>query len=86
MDLIDRQALLRKIFPYEVVEKKGYAINAYAVERAILSMPNRADNEEVKKAIEYLERVLEDWPAFCSGHLALANAIETLLEEFRDEH
>lgn len=39
MDLIDRQALLRKLFPYEVVDKKNCAINAYAVEKAILDMP-----------------------------------------------
>lgn len=39
MDLIDRQALLRKLFPYEVVDKKNCAINAYAVEKTILDMP-----------------------------------------------
>ena len=39
MDLIDRQALLRKLFPYEVVDKKNCAINAYAVEKAILEAP-----------------------------------------------
>lgn len=40
MDLIDRQALLRKLFPYEVVDKKNCAINAYAVEKIIKDMPN----------------------------------------------
>lgn len=39
MDLIDRQALLKKLFPYEVVDKKNCAINAYAVEKAIMDMP-----------------------------------------------
>ena len=39
MDLIDRKALLRKLFPYEVVDKKNCAINAYAVEKVILDMP-----------------------------------------------
>ena len=39
MDLIDRQALLRKLFPYEVVELKSCAINAYAVKKAILDAP-----------------------------------------------
>ena len=43
MDLIDRQALLRKLFPYEVVDKRNCAINAYAVERIILDMPNKAN-------------------------------------------
>lgn len=46
MDLIDRQALLRKLFPYEVVDKKNCAINAYAVEKAILDMP--VINKEIK--------------------------------------
>jgi hypothetical protein len=40
MDLIDRQALLRKLFPYEVVDKKNCAINAYAVEKMIKDMPD----------------------------------------------
>lgn len=46
MDLIDRQALLRKLFPYEVVDKKNCVINAYAVEKAILDMPIM--NREIK--------------------------------------
>lgn len=40
MDLIDRQALLKKLFPYEVVDLKSCAINAYVVERAILDAPS----------------------------------------------
>jgi hypothetical protein len=39
MDLIDRQALLRKLFPYEVFDLKSCAINAYAVKKAILDAP-----------------------------------------------
>lgn len=46
MELIDRQALLRKLFPYEVVDKKNCAINAYAVEKTILDMP--VMNNEIK--------------------------------------
>lgn len=46
MDLIDRQALLRKLFPYEVVDKKNCAINAYAVEKAILDAQQM--NREIK--------------------------------------
>ena len=46
MDLIDRQALLRKLFPYEVVDKRNCAINAYAVEKTILDMPSM--NREIK--------------------------------------
>ena len=40
MDLIDRQALLRKLFPYEVVDLKCCAMNAYAVKKAILDAPS----------------------------------------------
>ena len=31
-----KTALLKKIFPYDTVDKKQYSINAYAVERAII--------------------------------------------------
>lgn len=31
-----KAALLKKIFPYDAVDKKQYSINAYAVERAII--------------------------------------------------
>ena len=82
MDLIDRQALLRKLFPYEVVDKRNCAINAYAVEKAIKDMPTKEFNQE---SIEYLEKVLEHWPAFCNCHQPLVNAIETLLEEVKGE-
>jgi hypothetical protein len=47
MDLIDSQALLRKLFPYEVVDKKNCAINAYAVEKIIKDMPDMS-KEAVK--------------------------------------
>jgi hypothetical protein len=49
MDLIDRQALLRKLFPYEVVDKKNCVINAYAVEKAILDMPSAGGEETTGK-------------------------------------
>jgi hypothetical protein len=82
MDLIDRQALLRKLFPYEVVDKKNCAINAYAVEKAIMDMPKKEfDND----AIEYLEKVLENWGTWRSHHEALCKAIEILLEEIKDD-
>ena len=80
MDLIDRQALLRKLFPYEVVDKRNCAINAYAVEKAILNMPNQVNGEEVQKAIEYLEHILEDWTTWRGHHEALCKSIEVLLE------
>lgn len=82
MDLIDRQTLLRKLFPYEVVDKKNCAINAYAVEKVILDAPKKEFNSE---AIDYLEHVLEDWPKFCEVHQPLVKAIEILLEEIKDE-
>lgn len=33
-----KQALLKKIFPYDTADKKQYSINAYAVERAIIEV------------------------------------------------
>ena len=86
MALIDRQALLRKLFPYEVVDKKNCAINAYAVEKAILDMPNKADSEAIRKSVDYLEKVLENWNEFCNCHQPLVNAIETLLEVVKGEN
>ena len=85
MDLIDRQALLRKLFPYEVVDKKNCAINAYAIERVILDMPNKADSEEIQKTKDYLEYVLENWTNWRVHHETLCQAIETLLEVVKDE-
>ena len=80
MDLIDRQALLRKLFPYEVVDKKNCVINAYAVERIISDMPNKTDSEEIQKAVNYLEYILENWTTWRTHHEQLCQAIETLLE------
>lgn len=31
-------ALLKKIFPYDIADKKQYSINAYAVEQAIIEV------------------------------------------------
>ena len=38
-DYIDRAALLKKVFPYGGIDKKTYAINAKAVEKAIVDAP-----------------------------------------------
>ena len=56
MDLIDRQALLRKLFPYEVVDKKNCAINAYAVEKAILDAPSISKMQKpmCQKCVHYV--------------------------------
>ena len=85
MELIDRQALLRKLFPYDVVDKRNCAINAYAVEKAILNMPNKVDSEEIHKATDYLKYILENWHTWRSHHEPLCQAIETLLEVVKDE-
>ncbi len=82
MDLIDRQALLRKLFPYEVVDKKNCAINAYAVEKAILDAPKKEFNQD---AIEYLEKVLDNWTNWHCHHKKLIDAIEILLKEIKEE-
>ena len=38
-----------------------------------------------QQAIEYLENVLENWPAFCNEHPPFAKAIEILLEVVKDD-
>ena len=39
MRYIDADALIKKIFPYDGVDKKGYSINAKAVADAIANIP-----------------------------------------------
>jgi hypothetical protein len=38
-EYIDREALLKKLYPYDVVDKKTYAINAEAIYREIKKAP-----------------------------------------------
>lgn len=51
---IDADELIKKIFPYDVVDKKEYAINAYAVYDAIQKTPSAdvVSKSEVEKLIE----------------------------------
>lgn len=69
MAYIEKEELLKTIFPYNGVDKKTYTINAKAVETAILDAPT-ADVVEVvfckdcKHYREY-ERPVEDFDGFC---------------------
>ena len=45
---IDAEALIKKIFPYDTVDKAQYSINAKAVYEAIQSMPTEGVVEEAK--------------------------------------
>ena len=85
MDLIDRQALLRKLFPYEVVDKTNCFVNACELEKVVLNMPNKIGSEEMQKAIAYLEKVLENWNTWRDHHEFLCKAIETVLEVIKDD-
>ena len=38
-----------------------------------------------QEAIEYLEYILENWTVWVDHHKPLVKAIETLLEEIKDE-
>lgn len=38
-----------------------------------------------QQAIEYLEKVLDNWPTWREHHEQLCQAIEVLLEEVKDE-
>ncbi len=40
-----KNALLKKIFPYDTADKKQYSINAYAVERAIIEVAEELSKE-----------------------------------------
>ena len=79
MDLIDRQALLRKLFPYEVVDKRNCAINAYAVEKAILDMP-ALNNTTVAS-----ETLVEIREALISNYKARAERIAKPNVDMADE-
>jgi hypothetical protein len=50
MELIDRCELLKKLFPYEIIDKKTYSINAKAVYDAIMAMEEK--NREIKNLCE----------------------------------
>lgn len=52
-EYIERGALLKKMFPYEGIDKSTYSINAKAVERAIKEAP--ASEVVLCKDCEYLE-------------------------------
>ena len=56
MRYIDADELIKKIFPYDVVDKKEYAINAYAVYDAIQKTPSAevvSKDEYDKLKLEY---------------------------------
>lgn len=38
-EYINKEELLKKIFPYNIVDKSQYSINAKAVEKAIMEFP-----------------------------------------------
>ena len=44
-DLISRAELHKRMFPYEGTDKRGYSINAKAVENAILEAPDAIGGE-----------------------------------------
>ena len=46
MDLIDRNELLKKLFPYDVVDKKQYSINAQAIYNAVINIPGLVLTEQ----------------------------------------
>ena len=50
MRLIDADALLKKIFPYDVVDKKTYSINAKMIHEAIKEAPTVDIKTEVAKS------------------------------------
>ena len=67
---IDADELIKKIFPYDVVDKKTYSINAYAVYDAIKKAPTsdvapkrevaKEIFEEIKKIITVIDEIVYD--------------------------
>jgi hypothetical protein len=51
MRLIDADALIKKIFPYDVVDKKCYTINAKMIHEAIKEAPTADIKTEVAREI-----------------------------------
>ena len=51
MRLIDADALIKKIFPYDVVDKKAYSINAKMIHEAIKEAPTVDIKTEVAREI-----------------------------------
>ena len=62
MRYIDADVLIKKLFPYDVVDKKDYAINAKAVAFAIANIPTAdvVPKSEVERVYDNLKAVLEE--------------------------
>jgi hypothetical protein len=64
MAYIDREALIKKIFPYDVVDKKCYTINAKAIYEEIKNAPtcDVVPRSEVEKAKQEVAReIIEEF-------------------------
>lgn len=92
---IDADALIKKLFPYDVVNKKDYSINAKAVADAIANMPTadvvpKSEVEELSGKYEDLKLKYADlqkdkdeliaW----GGHITSAEKADVAREIFED--
>lgn len=62
---IDADALIKKIFPYDIVDKKDYSINAKAVADAIDNIPTadvvpKSEVEELKRENESFAKTVNE--------------------------
>lgn len=87
---IDADALIKKIFPYDVVDPKDYSINAYAIYKAIEDAPTvnvTTMNEAAKEifaAIEFDIRDL-DFDREETRAIAIEGAIAILKKIYTEE-
>ena len=63
---IDAEALHKKIYPLDLVDKRNYSINAKAVEKAIFEMPT-ADVAEVVRCKDCKHRYVPTRCALWTG-------------------
>ena len=95
MRLIDADALIKKIFPYDVVDKKAYAINAKMIYEEINKAPTVDIKTEVAREIfAEIEQIIqgklktlslfkEDEDDFYMGE---THALEKLLAELKNKY
>lgn len=83
---IDADALIKKIFPYDVVDKKCYTINAKAVEDAIAKTPTADVAPKSEVINEFVERVKERLftiPTVYNAHFG--RMIDAIAKEMKGE-
>ena len=83
---IDADALIKKVFPYDVVDTKCYSINAKMIYNAIQEAPTA--DVVPKSEVERLLDEIDGWFMYCenySGHLIKIKLAE-LKKKYTEEN